>query len=270
MAKRRNKMKKHIVFILVTILIAGLKAEESLTAKQITDKSFETGKLAGSEAVSTMTIIDGKGRERIRKIAQVTKLYDNGDTEKKMIRFLSPADVKGTGLLTFDYEEKDDDIWLFMPALRKTRRIVSSEKAKRFMGSEFSYADISPPVLDDFKYQILGEEDMGGVKCWKIKMVPNNDEIADENGFSKKISYIGKKDFVIRKAVYYDLDGELHKELTIKEIKEMDPKNKKYRPTNMIMVNKQNKRKSLLVMEKIEFSPNVKDDYFTTRYLERP
>ena len=66
------------------------------------------------------------------------------------MRFLSPPDVKGTGLLIFDYEENDDDMWLFMPSLRKTRRIVSSEKAKSFMGSEFSYADITPPALNDF------------------------------------------------------------------------------------------------------------------------
>ncbi|MCK4525821.1 outer membrane lipoprotein-sorting protein [candidate division WOR-3 bacterium] len=244
-------------------------AEEKLTAKQIADKAFESTKLAGSEAVSTVTIIDSKGRERVRKVAQVTKLYDNGDTEKKLIRFLSPADVKGTGLLTFDYKEKDDDMWLFMPALRKTRRIISSEKAKSFMGSEFSYADITPPNLDDFTYKHLGEEDVNGTLCWKIEMLPVDDDIAEDNGFSKRISYIGKKDSVIRKAVYFDLDEELLKELIVKEIKELDTKNHKYRPLHMIMTNKQNNRKSILKVNEIKFTPNVKDDYFTTRYLER-
>jgi len=205
----------------------------------------------------------------VRKIAQVTKLYDNGDTEKKLIRFLSPADVKGTGLLTYDYEGKYDDMWLFIPALRKTRRIVSSEKAKSFMGSEFSYADISPPPLDDFNYTILGEETVNETLCWKIEMVPVDDDFADENGFSKKISWIGKKDFVIRKAVYHDLDGELHKELEVKEIKELDLKNHKFRPIHMVMVNKQNNRKSILKIDQIKFNPDVKDEYFTTRYLER-
>ena len=251
------------------LLFIFLRAQENLTAKQIVDRSLKATKLVGSEAVSTMTIIDSKGRERVRKIALVTKLFDDGETEKRLIRFLSPADVKGTGLLTFDYEKKDDDMWLFMPALRKTRRIVSSEKAKNFMGSEFSYSDMSPPTLDDFTFKMLGEENVEGTPCWKIEMRPADNDIADENGFSNKISCIGKEDFVTRKAIYYDLDGELHKELAVKEIKELDKEGHKYRPIHMIMVNKQNNRKSILIVNEIQFNPDVKDEYFTTRYLER-
>lgn len=253
----------------VFIFFSVINAQEDLTAEQIVDRSFKATKLDGSEATVTMTIIDNKGRERVRKIASVTKLYDDGATEKRLIRFLSPADVKGTGLLTFDYEKENDDMWLFMPALRKTRRIVSSEKSKNFMGSEFSYADMTPPTIEDFTYKILGEEEAEGVLCWKVEMVPKDDDVADENGFSKRIAFIAKKDFVIRRAVYYDLDGELHRELAVKEVKEVDPKSHKYRPMHMIMVNKQNGRKSILMVNEIQFSPNVKDEYFTTRYLER-
>jgi hypothetical protein len=265
-------MKKCIVLTTVAILIlvfSGLEAQDNLSAREIVDKAFKVTKLAGSESISTMTIIDGKGRERVREIAAVTKLYDDGETEKRLIRFLAPADVKGTGLLTYDYEKKDDDMWLFMPALRKTRRIVSSEKAKNFMGSEFSYADMSPPVLDDFKYTMIGDSEAEGVPCWEIEIVPVDDDVADENGFSKRMVHIAKDTFVIRRAVYYDLDEELHKELSVKEIREMDPENHKYRFIHMIMVNKQNDRKSILKVNEIRFSPDVKDEYFTTRYLER-
>ena len=261
---------KTLAVVLTGLLgFSALDAQETLSAKQIVDRSFKATKLAGSEAVSTLTIIDRKGRERVRKIAVVTKLYDNETTEKRLIRFLSPVDVKGTGLLSFDYEKKDDDMWLFMPALRKTRRIVSSEKAKNFMGSEFSYADMTPPVLEDFTCKKLGEKEIGGTLCWEIELIPVNDDIADENGFSRRIAYIAKKDFLIRKAIYYDLDGELQKELEVKEIKEVDTTNHKFRPVHMIMVNRQNGRKSILKVDEIQFSPNVKDEYFTTRYLER-
>lgn len=264
-----KKISTLTVILGILITSSVIESQENLAAEQIVDRSFKATKLAGSETISTLTIIDNKGRERVRKIAGVSKLYDNGATEKRLIRFLSPADVKGTGLLTFDYEKKDDDMWLYMPALRKTRRIVTSEKAKNFMGSEFSYADMTPPILDDFTYKILGEQEVEGTLCWEIEIVPVDDDIADENGFSKRIVHIAKKDFVIRKAIYYDLDGELHKELAVKEVKELDTKNHKYRPMQMIMVNKQNGRKSILMVEKIQFNPNVKDEYFTTRYLER-
>jgi hypothetical protein len=160
-------------------------------------------------------------------------------------------------------------MWLFMPALRKTRRIVSSEKAKNFMGSEFSYADISPPNLDDFEYSITGESEIGMESCWEIEILPKDEDIADENGFSKRIVLVAKEDFVIRKAVYFDLDGELHKELAVLEIKLVDSAGQKYRPIHMEMVNKQNGRKSILKIEQIVFSTEVNDEYFTTRYLER-
>ena len=264
---KRNKIA--LLILSVFFILTGLKAGESLTARQIMDRSFKATKLAGVEQLSTMTIIDDKGRERVRKITAVSKLYDDGETEKRIIRFLSPADVKGTGLLTYDYEKEDDDIWLFMPALRKTRRIISSEKSKSFMGSEFSYADMTPPTLDDFTYKILGEQELEGTLCWKIEMVPKDLDVADENGFSRRIAYIAKQDFVIRRAIYYDLDEELQKQLTVKEVKEIDTKNHKYRPIHMIMDNKQNGRKSVLKVDEIQFNPDVKDEYFTTRYLER-
>ncbi|MCK5148109.1 outer membrane lipoprotein-sorting protein [bacterium] len=261
---------KWLSIFTATLLIGSIQGFAQITKpRQIMDKAYKATRLAGAEAISTMTIIDSKGRERIRKIAQITKLTDNGKTEKKLIRFLSPADVKGTGLLTFDHDDKDDDMWLFMPALRKTRRIVSSEKSKSFMGSEFSYADINPPTLDDFTFKLLAEEDVNGETCWKIEMLPVNEDIADENGFSKRISWIAKSDNMNRKSIYYDLDDELLKELTVYEIKLLDPVNKKYRAMHLEMINVQNDRKSILKIDQIQFSPQVKDDFFTTRYLER-
>jgi len=251
------------VISIVTPIMAGI------TGREVIEKSYEVTKLAGTEAVMSMTIADGRGRERVRKTAQVSKLYDDGETEKKLIRFLEPADVKGTGFLTCDYENKDDDKWLFMPALRKTRRIVSSEKGKSFMGSEFTYGDITRPNLDEFSYELLAEETVGDVACYKVQLLPADEEIADANGFSRKISWIGKEDFVLRKSLYFDLDGELHRELEVGKIVKLDKKLQRYKITEMVMTNKQNGRVSTFVTEQIKFSPDLPDEYFSLRYLER-
>ncbi|MCK4853304.1 MAG: outer membrane lipoprotein-sorting protein, partial [Bacteroidales bacterium] len=110
--------------------------------REIIQKSRDASKLAGMEAITTLRIYDAKGRERVRQTSMASKLFDSGATEKRVIRFLSPAEVKGTGMLIYDYDEKNDDMWIYMPALRKTRRIISNEKNKSFMGSEFSNADM--------------------------------------------------------------------------------------------------------------------------------
>jgi outer membrane lipoprotein-sorting protein len=173
-------------------------------------------------------------------------------------------------VLAFDYENKDDDMWIFLPALRKTRRIVSSEKSKSFIGSEFSYVDMNTPVLDNYKLKILKEEKVNGKDCFVVETLPKNDDIADDEGYSKKIIWVSKDEFMVQKAVYYDLDGQLLKELVSKDIKLIDDKKKRYRSMHMEMTNKQNGRRSVFQTDKIEFTPNTKDSYFTTEYLERP
>ena len=171
--------------------------------------------------------------------------------------------------LTFDHETEEDDIWLYMPVLRKSRRIVSTEKSKSFMGSEFTYADMIPPTVTDFEFNLLSEQKIGEVLCYQIEWIPVNEDVADENGFSRRITFVGKEDFMIRKSLYYDIDDELHKELSVKEINELDPVNHRYRAMKMEMINHQSGRGSVLENTKLEFNPDIKDDYFTLRYLER-
>ena len=105
--------------------------------------------------------------------------------KKRLMRFTHPADVKGTGLLTYDYEKKDDDIWLFLPSLRKTRRIVSSEKSKSFMGSEFSYADMTPPPVEDFVHKKQKVETVDGVVCWVVESTAKSEDIAEGKRLSQ-------------------------------------------------------------------------------------
>ena len=95
-----------IIVNMCAALFLLVSARTQLTGPQIQERSIEAVRLAGTEVVATLLIIDGKGRTRERKIAQITKLCDQGMTEKKLIRFLSPADVKGTGFLTFDYRNR--------------------------------------------------------------------------------------------------------------------------------------------------------------------
>ena len=254
---------------LLGLLTPGLAAADKLSARQIVQKAWWAAKLDGSEMISTLTIINAKGQKRVRKTAAIAKLTDGGKTEKRLIRFLSPADVKGTGLLSYDYEKKDDDIWFYLPSLRKTRRIVSSEKAKNFMGSEFTYADITPPPVDDFSYKLLRTEKAGGVACHVIESKPKTGKIARENGYSRRVAWFGVKDQMIRKALIYDLKGRLLKELTASDVREIDTTKHRFRAHTMKMVNKQNRRSSVMQINKIKLRSRIPDKYFTARYLER-
>lgn len=257
------------IFLAVVGGIFVLNAPAQEDPKQIMQKSQDAMTLAGSESISTLFINDGKGNQRVRKFSSAQKNDASKAVTKMIMRFLEPADVKGTGILTFDYETKDDDMWLYMPALRKVRRIVSSEKTKSFMGSEFTNSDITKPSMTDYTYALLDSESLGGVECWKIAMTPATKEICDLYRYSKKIGWIGKDDYITRKTEFYDRDGKLLKVMITDKVKLLDEKNRKYQPVDITMENKQNGRSSRFLIEKVIFNPKVKEEYFTTEYLQK-
>lgn len=236
-------------------------------AREIIRKSHDVVKVSSFEAVSTLTITDSKGNQRIRKNAMASMALPDG-TEKRIIRFLSPAEVKGTGILIFDYPEKSDDMWIYLPALRKTRRIVSREKGKSFMGSEFSNANMTAPGLDDFTYTIMGDEMLNGKSCQKIESVPVSTDFEDEYGYSRSVSWVDKNSYLVHQTHYYDFDGELFKTIVHKEFKKLDEGNGKYMVTHMQAVNHSNQRSSEMVMEQVAVTPTNKT-YFTVAYLEK-
>jgi outer membrane lipoprotein-sorting protein len=257
---------------LVMSAIIGIYAAFSFAqddAKQIMQKSQDAMTLDGSEAISILTINDGKGNQRIRKFSNASKREPSKGLTKSIMRFLEPADVKGTAILSFDYENKEDEMWLYMPALRKVRRIVSSEKTKSFMGSEFTNADITKPNIDEYTYKLAGGETIDNVECIKIEITPATKEIANSYGYAKKTAWVGKSDNMARRNEFYDLDGKLLKVMAIKSVKLLDEKNKKYQTTDVTMENKQNGRSSQFLIEKVVFNPKVKDEYFTTDYLQK-
>ena len=269
-------MKKHIlssyfgfrILAILVLIMASSRTIQSQDARTIISRSIDAGKFTGIETISRLNIIDQKGRVRTRDIYMASRSFDD-ETEKRLIIFMAPADIKGTGMLIFDYENKQDDMWMYMPALRKTRRIISSEKSKSFMGSEFSNADMAAASIEDFRYDLLGEEIIQQVECWKVRATAVSEDVSDEYGFSSQVVYIGKTDYVMRKSDYYDAGQEMIKTLAASRIEEVDPKNKKYMAQHMTMENLQNGRKSEIIMEKITLNSKLDPGIFSTDFLER-
>jgi outer membrane lipoprotein-sorting protein len=236
--------------------------------KEIMKKSRDQAKIAGLETKTILEINDGKGNKRIRETTMASRIFPDG-TEKRVIVFLAPPDVKGTSMLIYDYDKKIDDMWIYMPALRKSRKIVSTDKAKSFMGSEFSNSDLSIGTIDDYTYTIEGTETVDQQECWKIRLTPITPAIAAENGISYKLMWIGKKDYMPRKTQYIGPDGKTEKELMFSGIKLLDPKANKYYVTHMEMKNLKNNRFSTMNMAEVSINPKVNEEYFTLSFIEK-
>jgi hypothetical protein len=216
-----------------------------------------------------MILIDKRGNERVRKIRSFSKEF--GPDDYSLMFFLEPADVKDTGFLTYDYddEERDDDQWLYLPALKKTKRIATGDKSGSFMGSDFSYADMTDRPLSAYDYEILEESEVRGHPVWVIESVPRTEKEQDETGYTKSIVFVRKDNFVVVRAKSWLKKGQRNKYLDVLQLEQIDGI---WVPTEMTMTTKKGKttlHKTRLRNSNVRFNQDLDEDLFSTRQLEK-
>lgn len=233
-------------------------------ASQVMSSSRDLTITGSISAKISLTITEKNGTTRNRSISMLAKSYNDG-SEKRIIEFLEPADVRGTSMLIIDNKIVADEMWIHLPALNKTRRIVSSEKGKSFMSSEFSNADMSSPSAADFINKHLPNS--GENNQWIIESTPVNEDKADEYGYSRKISYIEKDNLVVKKMEFYNFDNQLYKVIDIKAVQPTG--DGKYIVKNMLAKNQSTGRSSEIRMDNIVSNAKVDDSYFSLQNLEK-
>ena len=233
-------------------------------AEQIMGKSRDLTITGSMSAEVRLIITERGGSTRNRTISMTTKSFQDG-SEKRFIRFVEPPDVRGTAMLIVDNKNSADEMWVYLPALKKVRRIVTSEKGKSFMSSEFSNADLTSPPLSDFVSRHL--EKSGENNQWIIESKPASADLADEYGFSGKVSYINAQSYQIRKIEFYNFDNKIFKTLEIKSIYPL-PEGK-YLVKDMLADNLITGRKSEILFSDIKVGVNVDDSFFSIQNLER-
>jgi len=239
------------------------------TARDIMEKNFYVTKVKHMVNDSTMTLTNDKGQQRVRKTHSVTLLQPNGIDSKIMIRFLEPGDVEGTGYLQVQHYDGEDDMWIYLPALKKLRRMVANNKRDSFVGSDFSYGDILVPVVDTYKHTIVKNEALDGEDCWVIESVPASEQIRKDYGYGKKTAWIRKSNFMEKKVEYLDAGGRPLKTMLAPEVVEVDAAAHKWWATKREVKNHQTGHSTSLTFEHLDTKKPVGEDFFTTRYLER-
>jgi uncharacterized protein len=274
--KRSTQMKTHSKAVtagfLMLIVATGLSRPtraESMSAEEISKKNFSISKVADSISDSTFRLINASGQERIRETKGQTKLIPGTTDNMRLVTFLSPSDVKGTKTLLIEHTGKDDDIWIYLPALKKVRRLVSSNKKDSFVGTDFSYGDVIGQRPDDWTHKILKEEKQDGRDCWVIESLPKNESVKENSGYSRRVGWIDKESFVALKAELFDSNGQLLKKISAQNIQKVDEKNNKWQPMKLEAENVQSNHKTVIEFKNFKANQGVKDDLFTTRSLEK-
>lgn len=185
------------------------------------------------------------------------------DGDKSLSIFDNPRDVKGTAFLSFTHKTGPDDQWLFLPALKRVKRISSANKSGSFMGSEFAYEDITSQEVEKYTYRWLRDEDCVGKPCFVIK----RDPVDPRSGYRRQVVWIDQAEYRIRKIDFYDRKNDLLKTLTYHGYQQY--LNRYWRADEMFMVNHQTDKTTRLVWKDYRFKTGLKDRDFNQNSLKR-
>ena len=248
-----------MLFALILILNNENYAQK-LTGLEIVENVYNRSVGEDMTADLTMTLTNSSGDSRVRKIKQFSK--DFGKVEKKIMFFVTPADVKNTSFMNWSYDEegKDDDQWIYLPALKKTKRISSDSKSDYFMGSDFTYDDLGDRQPKQDKHKLLREENVNGENCFVVESTPKDKDYM----YSKTITWIIKDKWIGLKKEFYDEDGELLKTLNVDKYENI---NGFLIITNTAMNNKQNDHKTIMELKNVKINTGIDDGKFTERIM---
>lgn len=259
------------VLLLSMVIASGATAAraDDPKAREIMQRVEDVDQGDNRTALMEMILIDKQGKERLREIQTYQK--DKGEDTYRLMFFRHPADVKDTAFLTYDYDapEKDDDQWLYLPALKKTKRIASSDKSGSFMGSDLNYADMTSRNLEDYDFTLKKEMAVRGKDVWVIASVPRSKDVIDETGYTKSLLFVRQDNYFVIRGIQWVKEGGYLKYVDVKQLEQIE---NIWVATEMHITKKRGKstvHKTILRFHDVKFNQPMTDDLFTLRRMEK-
>lgn len=254
------------LFLLMSGLYSRAFAGTPSGAEEIMRRSALVQFYSGNDmrAKMTMRLLSKDGGERVRELIMARRNVKAGGDQKYFIVFLQPADVRDMTFLIWKYPQTDSDRWLYIPAIKLVKRIAANDKRSSFVGSDFSYEDVSGRAAEEDNHTLVREEKYEGKEVFVVKSVPK-DEKSDDFGY--KISWVDKGNFVLWKEEYYDKRGALFKVFTADEVKPVQGF-----PTTVkrTMRNAQTGHWTEAVFGEVKYNLGFADSLFSERSLRNP
>ena len=258
-----------ILFIVSLFFLTSFRKESSfandeLSANGIITKSRLAFYYAGDDgkAKVVMELINKTGQKRIRELTMLRKDYEEGGRQKYFTYFHQPSDVKDTTFMVYKYPDKDDDRWLFIPAINLVKRIAANDKYSSFVGSDFTYEDVSGRKPEEDTHTLLRKEKIGERSCFVIESAPK-----EPSEYTKRISWIDETNFLPLKEEFYDKQNELYRQFEAIEIKNIGGI---MTITKRLMRNVKTGHRTEVTFQTVEYNVGIGDDIFSERYLRRP
>lgn len=259
-----------IATILVAMALAtgAAGAEDVVDPKKVMERVRDRPVGSDRHAIMTMKLVSADGFRRERRIEYREKDY--AKERKTFVYIKEPSDLRGTAVLIYSYGEQDgkeDDIWLYLPSMRKTKRIAAKNKQGRFIGSEFSFADMERLHVGDYDYSFLGRETVDSRPAYKIQaMAATGPATLERTGYGKRLVWVDVERNLILKDVYYDARGA---ELKLFVAEKVEQVKDYWTVTKGRMENLQTGDRTSLDVVTIKYDTNMADAVFRQQALTR-
>ncbi len=263
-----NNLSKTITLVSATVLLTfssfnvlAETPEEKGLAIAIKAQELDKG-WGDSSSTMQMILRKKKGKERTREMRS-RAVETESDGDRSLIIFDDPADVKGTAMLTHSHKVEPDDQWLFLPDLKRVKRISSSNKSGAFMSSEFAFEDMGSQEVEKYSYKYLRDENIDGRDYFVVERIPTD----RKSGYTKQISWVDQETYRLQKVEFYDRKSALLKTLTASDFNlYLD---KYWRPGRMDMQNHLTGKSTTLIFSEYSFGNGLTEDDFTKATLKK-
>ncbi len=248
------------LFMINTSIFALTTEQRGLEIAQEADyrnRGFE------STTVNMEMILKNRNGQKSQRFLRNHILDGTKDGDKSLIVFDTPRDVKGTAVLTYTHKTKSDDQWLYLPAIKRVKRISSGNKSGPFMGSEFAFEDLNSQEVEKYTYKFINEEALNGTSTYVVERYP----VDEKSGYTRQIVWYSQDNYRIEQIEYYDRKNDLQKTLTLHNYKlYLD---KFWRALEMRMKNSQTEKETILIFKDYQFKTGLTDRDFTQNSLKR-
>ena len=253
---------KRLLLPVGLLLLPAASFAQAPDGAEIMRRTDKDHRSKDERGVVEMILVTDSGEKQARTLEICAKTGE-GEDDMNLVRFLTPPTVRGTAVLTVEATGRADDQWLYLPAMKKSKRLASGDKTQRFAGTDFTYEDLRTENLSGFDYQRTGEEKLGDFQCWIVEARPKQ---GTQSGYSLRKLWVDKDRFLIHKIEYYDPKGALLKTLENKGFEQVSGL---WRAKGAIMKDVQRKSETRWRFSEREINPGLPESTFSVAQLER-
>lgn len=250
-------------FALVLVAAAAAWGQQALDGEQIVRRADREHRSRDERGVVEMVLVSEEDNQRQLRSMEILGKTGEGEDDLNLVRFLAPPTVRGTAVLTVEATGRADDQWLYLPALRKTKRIASTQRTQRFAGTDFTYEDLRTEPFAAWTYRKLADARVAEVDCFAVEATPKS---ADETGYSRRVIYVEQARFLIHKVEFFDKQGRHAKTLTNRDFEQIDGL---WRSRQAMMEDHLRRTKTIWRFTERQINPGLPDNTFTEANLER-